>query len=451
MERKERVLVIGTFNSQDSKAVDSYRWWSDLPNLSDYKTIILDPTRILNDYLYSQRITLSSGYKYLFSKTDDQDWKIQSNLRLVKRKLLEMLQFDEKIYVLYTRPITIDYIVNVQDNNSEVPKSYKKAVELINTGDWSPISIQTNSEIGKTIKVKDDSYQSYFKEFKQWDYYFIPDSIDSTQIENYYSRKWKVTIEQKIIASSNIENSLATEFITCFHNWIENEETTSWESQPSFIGAKLVYLPIIDSYSPKPHIDSLLVKIGILEKTPPPVWVNRIVVPGQESLLSEIQIKKQQLESLNSVISQQEELLVEKTNCKKILFETGLDLQDHVKLCFEEMGIITKPSVVTDEFMIVINGIESLVEVKGNIKSITKDDIAQLVVDLGVHLKTTHQDVKGLLIGNGWRLEPLELRDAADKPIFSRDAIRVAESQYWFTFNDRIIQSILPNTGRPKS
>ncbi len=85
-------------------------------------------------------------------------------------------------------------------------------------------------------------------------------------------------------------------------------------------------------------------------------------------------------------------------------------------------------SMLTDEFIIEIGSKEALIEVKGNIRSVTKDDVAQLVADLMEHLKTTGHEIKGVLIGNGWRLEPLEHRDTRNKPIFSRDAIRVAEN-----------------------
>jgi len=51
-----------------------------------------------------------------------------------------------------------------------------------------------------------------------------------------------------------------------------------------------------------------------------------------------------------------------------------------------------------------------------------------LVADLMEHLKTTGQEINGILIGNGWRLEPPEQRDIGNKTIFSRDAIRVAEN-----------------------
>ncbi len=60
----KNILIIGTYYD---KTMDSYRWWSELPNLSDYDTIILDPTRILHDYLYSGRVKQLSGTRYLLS------------------------------------------------------------------------------------------------------------------------------------------------------------------------------------------------------------------------------------------------------------------------------------------------------------------------------------------------------------------------------------------------
>ncbi len=68
-----------------------------------------------------------------------------------------------------------------------------------------------------------------------------------------------------------------------------------------------------------------------------------------------------------------------------------------------------------------ISNRKSPIEAKGSAGSITKDDIAQLLADLMEHLKTNVQQIDRILVGNGWRLEPLEHRDTNNKLIFLRD------------------------------
>ena len=114
---------------------------------------------------------------------------------------------------------------------------------------------------------------------------------------------------------------------------------------------------------------------------------------------------------------------------KGLLYETGPTLQELVKLTFKNLGAEIESSPVTDEFIVNIGGKKALIEVKGNTKSITKADLGQLITDLGEYLKATEEDIGGILIGNAWRLEPIEARDKHDKPIFSQAVVKIAENR----------------------
>lgn len=416
------ILIIGAYFD---KAVDSYRWWSELPNLSDYSTIILDPTRIIHDWLYSGRVKALSRNRYLLSDKNEQDDKTESNIRLVKKKLVEMLWFDVNIYALYAPTITIDYLAQI--GNYASSSGSRETVRFFKTNDWCPISLETYLEKGKIIHIKDDSFKHYFRDFEEWEYYFVSDSLKLNELAIYYQKQWKVTGSLQEIATNNVDKPIAVEFNPYFHRWSAEEEQ-GWHVAPYASGGGLFLLPIIDSYDTKPLIESLLYKIGLYTKTPLPAWTNSIEIPGEESIKKDIETSNEQLEALTTVIREKGDSLVELQKFKGLLYETGLTLQELVKLTFDEIGVKTKPSVATDEFVIELSGQEVLVEVKGNVKSVTKDDVAQLVADLMEHLKKTGQEINGLLIGNGWRLEPLEQRDVGNKPTFSRDAIRVAEN-----------------------
>ena len=404
--------------------MDSFDWWQELPNLSDYDTIILDTTRIFNFWSLAGRVEQSGENEYLISTVNDQDKKIQSNVQLIKNKLLEKMEFDVVVYVLYSPKIIIFERASSIYGGGEA-RSY-----LVGTNDWCPISIETVLEKGEIKHVKVDPYSDYFRDFKGWEYYFVPDSLQIDELERYYSQKWKVILNHNVIATNNVDRPIAIEFCPSFHRWAHDEEgeERGWYSMSEKYGGILTLLPTIDRYNTEPLIEILLQRGKEFEETPPPSWVNTITVPGEASLKNEIDTQKRQLEAIVSKIRELESSLVQVQRYKGLLYETGLTLQELAKSALGKLGAKTKPSVVTDEFIIEVNGKEALIEVKGNTKSITKDDVAQLVTDLMDHLKTTGQEIDGILIGNGWRLLPLEKRDMKDKPIFSKDAIRVAQN-----------------------
>lgn len=427
------VLVIGDYQMT---GVDSFKWWQELPNISDYKTIILDTNQIFTSWASTSRLKKISDVHYVLNDINKNDIIIQSNLKLIKNKLVEMLFFDVEIYALFAPTIRIDKkmgSIDILANSDSPPKPnrprhIKQTTEFVCTNDWCPISIETRSEKGKTIIIKDNSYQDYFKEFKEWRHYFIPDSITIESLESYYDKNWK-TIGQIIPISANtVDKPLAVEFFPCFHKLFLDEEGLRWSSTPDEYGGLLTMLPVINEYDTKSHIKSLLKKIGVLEKSPPPEWVDSVVIPGEDSLNQEIREEQKELEKITLTIKQKECTLSEIQQYKGLLFETGIPLQELVRTTLEKLGAKIEPSLVTDEFIINISGKRALIEVKGNNKSISKSDIAQLNIDMDVHLKKTNENIGGILIGNGWRLLPVEERNTPDKPIFPNNVVEIAKA-----------------------
>lgn len=405
------IIVIGTYVSDD---INSYDWWQDLPNISEYDTIILDTTRILYFFENTHKLKHKGGKHYALNDDQQVYKKIKANLNSVKNQIIEKLEFVSTIYALYSPEDRISY------HPIHIDGSGEGYLGSISTNAWCPISIEVIEETGKFIRAIDSSYQDYFKDFKEWKYYFKESSIDIEDIDNYYKDKWDVFFDVNPISVNKVEKPIAISIIFLFH---EQDVAV-----PKKIGGKLVLLPVANRYDTSSTIRYIIQHNKTSEVTPPPIWVNNTEIPGESSKKIKLENDKNRLQTLQREIENSENELNEFIKYKSLLFETGISLQELVKLTLEKIGVKIKPSVVTDEFIAEVNGKEYLIEVKGNIKSITKDDIAQLVTDLMEHLKTTGQEIKGILIGNGWRLEPLEKRDVGNKPIFSRDAIRVAEN-----------------------
>lgn len=437
-----KVLVIGDYHME---GVDSYDWWQELPNLTDYTKIVLDTTRIFTYLSNTERLKKQSNRCYLLENdiTDD-DNKIKTNLRLVKRKLLEILGFDVNIYALYYPTIKIEYLTETTRTFTPamgIPelkvqsKPIRESVEFLKTNDWSPISIETSSEKGKTICIKEESYMQYFKAFKEWDYYFLLNTLDISALENHYDEDVKIVSFPEPIATDNIGNSIAIRLPVLKFNWLyefyENGKMKKrfFDSKrsPMFHGGELALLPVIDQYNTKSHIEFLLQKIGVFEKTSPPSWVNLIAIPGEDKLKEDLEVKQKEIETLSQTAKEIYGSLTILQGYKGLLYETGISLQELVKITLEKLGMGIEPSTVSDEFIINFKGKRALIEVKGNTKSISKSDIAQLNIDMGVYLKETEEEIEGILVGNGWRLLPLEERDTSDKPIFPYNIVEIAK------------------------
>lgn len=426
----KNVLIIGSYSVE---GIDSFSWFQELPNISDYDTIILDTARIFVSWSLAGKLKHFKGNIYFLQNPSELDKKIKSNIHMVREKLIEILEFDVNIYVLYLPDIDISTGITHIDMSGDA------LIPFVNTNAWCPISIDIVSEKGKTIYVKDDSYKGYFSDFKGWEYYFVPDSLKTDELESYYRQKWKVIPHLDIIATNKTDKPIAIEFLPRFHFWPSKEQLRRFPFDQygwgfylnKKMGGSLVLLPVADKYNTGPLIEILLQRGKEFEETPPPSWVNNIEVPGEVSLKREIAVEKQNLEAVEAKIEELEASLMGVEKYKRLLYADGLELQDICKLTLEKLGAKLKPSPVSDEFMIEVDGKEALVEVKGSTKNIDKDDIGQLITDLGQLVMTMEEPkiVKGILIGNAWRLLPLEDRDTKDKPLFTGHVVQYAETQ----------------------
>jgi hypothetical protein len=407
------ILVIGYY---DSREVDSFSWWQDLPNISEYDTIIIDTTKLVRHW--AGRIEHVSENDYTLLHESDLDDKIDRNLELVRNKLLEKMEFDASIYVLYTPEISI----------------YRPPRSPIHTQFWRPFSFDTISEPGKVINVVESSYQTYFNDFKEWKLYFVPSSIGISEIRDYYLGKWAVTFEVNEIAVNKVRKPLAFELVLFFHRYATDEEALRYEpaerpyeSVAHHKGSRLVLLPVSSEYDTVPCIENILQISRQFEQAPPPTWTDDIEIPGEAALKNEIKSFEQQVEKITAKMGRVKELLTELQKHKELLYETGLPLQKIVESTLVKLGAAVEPSVVTDEFIMNAHNRRILVEVKGNSKSISKSDLGQLITDLGEHLKATDEEIDGILIGNAWRLLPVKERNTHNKPIFPQNVVRIAE------------------------
>lgn len=426
----KNVLIIGTYYRE---GIDSASWSQELPYLPDYDTVILDTSKLFTYWALAGRLDQRGDQEYFLSNVNPEDERIRFNLDLVKTKLVEMLEFQVDVFALYAPELVITCRLPPE---YPVDGSSSACGVFVRTNDWCPISIDTVVEKGKRIVIKDKSYEKYFKSFKGWEYYLELESLDVAELQAHYERVYKVLLKALPIATNSIEKALALKFTPCFHAWRDERislppSERGWYSEPEKVGGNLVLLPIADKYHTELLIEAILERGEQFEEAPRPDWVDKIEVPGEASIKQKISAEKRKIQVVEARIAKLEGSLRELDRYKALLYAGGLELQEICQSVLERLGANTKPSPVSDEFMIEVNGNEALVEVKGSIRNIDKDDIGQLITDLGqliVH-RDRPEPVKAILIGNAWRREPPSYRGTKDKPLFTREVVRIAESQ----------------------
>jgi len=430
-------------SSHKFRGIESFDWFQKLPNIGDYNHVILDTPRIFTFLSSAGRLEYLGGNKYSLPEMDEITAKIKANLPLVKNKLIEMLEFDVQVYALYCPDIVIGAKVDrslysspdiprmaYHEYHEEIPRSkwVLHHKDRFNTNDWCPIKIVMVEEEGKDILIKDRSYEEYFRNFKRWQYYFVPESLAFDELEEYYESKWKAIFKSYSIATNKLDKPIALGLVPLFHKWAPgwDGEPNGWEHLSAKNGGSLILLPVDDIYNTRTLIEALLRRTGWFEETPPPDWLSTIEIPREASLRKVLITKRQYLSDIESEIKQLDGELTKLQEYKGLLYETGITLQEIVKSTLEQLGAEIMPSVVTDEFMINIGGKKALIEVKGVKKSITKRHVSQLNTDLDRHRTATGEAIHGILIGTTWRLFPLEQRDTHDKPAFSQDVVNFA-------------------------
>ena len=424
-----QTLVIG--ESYAGLVPESVPWHSDnLPNLSDYETIILD-TFGITDCLLPMAEPLDNGY--LIAEPNRLAQRVVSNCLRIQEKLVEVLGFPDSpvnVYALYHPRISIDFTFEAGSATLvDVPGWTRKNNRFTKihfaTDSWCPIRVGVVRDKGKTICIVDQSYKQYFGHFHGWENCFAPDDLDTEVLDGLCNHRWKITVLPEPIATNKTNRPIALELHLFLHRYYSDEEHgRSWEKMPFTNGGTLALLPVAEKNQREGLIQLLLARgKGAI---PPPYWVNDIELPGEAQLKTEIASQQEMLEKVKTQLSELESSLVEIQKYKALLYETGLSLEEICKLTLAKLGAKVKPSIVTDEFIIEACGKEALVEVKGNEKSISKRDLSQLITDVGEHMTATEEEIHGILIGNAWRLLPVGERGMNDKPIFPDNVTSIA-------------------------
>ena len=269
---------------------------------------------------------------------------------------------------------------------------------------WCPIPLRIKNEAGTTLKFKDETFQEYFEKVEKWSYCFdIPD---------YYEKDIPLDIKHFVV---NRYNKYLGGMIYCFIR------DPCWES------GDFIFLPCPTKITDIEAINFILEKhFLIYQETPVPEWAESIKLPGLDDIGKKIEMNSRQIEKISEQKSQLERKASDLKDYKKLLYETGSALEKIVRKVFNEFGYEPKPPLYGEEYVIEFNSKIGVIEVKGNKKSIKRDDFRQILDYLKEYELKDLGKYKGILIGNAWRLKPVDERDTKVTPIFPDNVMDIA-------------------------
>jgi len=352
----KKILIIG---ARDFPKVDCFRWDEEnLPNIADYDIVILNVVSLLN-------------------------YKARASTQPKVKNGLEILLNSGGCLIAIGCPLKDVEVRTFPFGDKDIGSQSNYA--------WCPFQIGIKNESGDTVEFQDDTFKEYFKYVKKWTYFF--DLRDSNlSIDNSVNNRYG-----KLLAGTIVR--------------ITSKGRTG----------ELVFLPCPTEISDIEAVNFILEKFfRVYQKTPPPDWTKLVEVPGLKTVQKNIETNLQKIKQLSKKNEKFRETESELISYRELLYETGTALEWVVRKVFTKLGFKPKPPVYKEEYIIEYDKKVGIIECKGNEKSIKRDDFRQLFEQTKEYELVGKVEHKGILIGNAWRLKPLEERDKSGTPIFPK-------------------------------
>lgn len=196
----------------------------------------------------------------------------------------------------------------------------------------------------------------------------------------------------------------------------------------------IVFLPSDYGYGDGEILEKCVAKlVQRKESLPQPDWAKKILVPGQDKLISEIEKLNKEIstsESNRGKISAEYRKL-ERWKC--LLYAKGkYQLEPVVREALEFIGCNVIPQADKDgDGIVTYNGDSALLEITGAKGTIKQHKIGELITNIGNYMSQHGKIVKGLFIGNPFCEETLDNRPPkkSQKQLFAKELIESAEKQ----------------------
>jgi hypothetical protein len=387
-----KVLVLGSTGHANVTAVP---WSAQLPNIVDFHVCVVVTKTLSDDFIRE----MTSEY-----------------FEAIAAKLRRLLLSGGKVVVL-------------GDQFRRVARP-KKHPENMSNYEWAPFDLRFRSETGDTVEARSRRFPGFLGRLKRWTFHYQCAAIDDAWIRNL-EEKQKWSIDTNALAVNREGRLLCgTHRVQLYDGrWVSSgfESVVQYPGRPSRVTGEFVYLSPLQDTDEREEVSLLLADFGLKIETPPPEWVEKVEVPGVPELLGKLAGASAEIRKLETARGELEAELQKLKRWGRLLYATGAELEEIFRESLILLGgRVEEAKYAKEEYILHIPGGEILVEVKGNTKSISLDNVRQ-ILDYTVHyLKDTNKEGKGVLFGNAWRLLPPDQRDTRDKPYFPDDVKRTA-------------------------
>lgn len=375
-----RVLILG---AKGFAKIDCYDWNEvSIPNIPDYDIVFISVQSLTNNL--KTRL-------------------VQDQLR---KDLLELLETNGILVALGCQE---ESIISFKESNYS----------------WCPIPLAITNKSGTYFDYGDSTLEEYFENVKKYSYYFeIPkDFLDGEYLYEYIVTNSVKNRHGKYIAAKIKFLRYKVKKVPRSSTGDAGTKNTLTERHES--GA-FIFLPSPTDITDLEAINVLLNKyFNIYQKTLPPDFTLSIDVPSLSSVRKKIENNLKDIDRLSQENKALQEKEAELIKYKELIYETGIPLEEIVKKIFTDLGYKPKPPLHKEEFIVEFKNKKGIIECKGNNKSIKRDDFRQLLDYIKEYEIDGSLDYKGILIGNAWRLLPIQERNKSGTPIFpiGRDGV----------------------------
>ena len=335
---------------------------------------------------------------------------VSSRLALVRKRLAKVLATGGSVISVIQPYEGVVYYAG----DIPVPK-------FVLAHNWQPVKLTLLDEPGDTLSDVDAEFSSYFRNVKKWSKVFERPT-DLADLENEVLNRG--ASEAPLVMTETLAKDRQGNAVGL----------VIWAGYPAS-GIK-VSGPFIAFVPPTEIDDEAAIRLmlselhGIGTVAQPPDWLYRFQAPGELEAAARVGAALKDVEAAKAELSESEKELRTAREPLQILYEQHSALQGRCEDVFQRMGISTKPSTVSDEFMLTVDDRQLLVEVKGRIKSSSQSDVSQLLKDVSTFFAKQGQAIKGVLVANSWIKLPPDEREPPDHRNFPPNVIEFASEQH---------------------
>lgn len=410
-----RILLIGLQSISGLPSID----WRDIEgaNPADYDNVVINI------------VSLVSHLQSFVSVNQDMFKERRGELDRLGERVAKLLASDGTGIVVCPG----EHYVYWEDTNfpASVTKPRTRDYDCL---DWLPIRIQMEYEHGTTLDVNEEGWSRYFCRIKRWDFYFkiSPDAPEKFHgWGDVFPEVNYVRASTDIIGSSRAGEAIGIcVYLACFQRAQKGAIRSPLDTifpmgdKHLYTQGHLYLVPPPTDGDVSEAVKVLLEDMFSLTfKTEAPIWADTIDIPGLAGIDKQIRTTEKERSKLEKQLEELNKERGTKAQWRGLLYETGQVLQDLCEEAFKELGVATRPSEVSDEFVVVMDSKEMLIEVKGIKKSASKDDLGQLIIDS--EQRDKEYDKRALVV-NAWRKTAPKGRGGGGKPWFPHNIIEAA-------------------------